>query len=340
VRVLLTGADGYIGVRMGHVLLERGHDVTGLDTGFHRVGWLYNSDERRPRMLTKDIREVTVDDLVGYDAVVHLAELSNDPVGEINPDVTYSINHRGSLLLATLAKQAAVERFVHMSSCSVYGAAGDRPSREGDPVEPLTAYAKCKVLIEQDVARLADKTFSPTFLRNATAYGASPRQRFDLVVNDLAATAFLDKEIRMTSDGTPWRPFVHVLDISHAVACVLDADRGTVHNEIFNVGSDNQNYQVRQIAEIVSDLVPGCTLAFGDSSADKRNYRADFTKIHERLPGFTCSWDVERGAKELLEQFRRIGFDHGLYRFRGHTRIRQIQHLLGTGQVDDDLYWM
>jgi nucleoside-diphosphate-sugar epimerase len=340
VRVLLTGADGYIGVRMGHVLLERGHDVTGLDTGFHRVGWLYNSDERRPRMLTKDIREVTVDDLVGYDAVVHLAELSNDPVGEINPDVTYSINHRGSLLLATLAKQAAVERFVHMSSCSVYGAAGDRPSREGDPVEPLTAYAKCKVLIEQDVARLADKTFSPTFLRNATAYGASPRQRFDLVVNDLAATAFLDKEIRMTSDGTPWRPFVHVLDISHAVACVLDADRGTVHNEIFNVGSDNQNYQVRQIAEIVSDLVPGCTLAFGVSSADKRNYRADFTKIHERLPGFTCSWDVERGAKELLEQFRRIGFDHGLYRFRGHTRIRQIQHLLGTGQVDDDLYWM
>jgi nucleoside-diphosphate-sugar epimerase len=269
-----------------------------------------------------------------------LAELSNDPVGEINPDVTYSINHRGSLLLATLAKQAAVERFVHMSSCSVYGAAGDRPSREGDPVEPLTAYAKCKVLIEQDVARLADKTFSPTFLRNATAYGASPRQRFDLVVNDLAATAFLDKEIRMTSDGTPWRPFVHVLDISHAVACVLDADRGTVHNEIFNVGSDNQNYQVRQIAEIVSDLVPGCTLAFGVSSADKRNYRADFTKIHERLPGFTCSWDVERGAKELLEQFRRIGFDHGLYRFRGHTRIRQIQHLLGTGQVDDDLYWM
>lgn len=338
-KVLLTGAEGYIGVRMGHYLLERGHDVVGLDSGFHRVGWLYHSDERRPAMLTKDTRHITLEDLEGYDAVVHLAEVSNDPVGELNGDVTYKINHEGSLRLAQLAKQAGVERFVHMSSCSVYGASGEHPSVEGDPVGGLTAYAKCKVLIEQEVAPLADDNFSPTFMRNATAYGASPRQRFDLVVNDLAASAYLYKEIRMASDGTPWRPFVHILDISHAVACVLDAPRDVIHNEIFNVGSDSSNYQVRQIAEIIGGLIPGCELIFGDSSADKRNYRADFTKIHTRLPGFECAWDVERGAKELIDIFDRIGFDEELYRFRGHTRIKQIRHLLDTAQIDDDFFW-
>ena len=339
-KVLLTGCDGYIGVRMGNVLLERGHDVSGLDSGFHRVGWLYESAERRPQVITRDTRAVTVDDLRGYDALVHLAEVSNDPVGELNQDVTYKINHEGSLRLATLAKEAGIERFIHMSSCSVYGAAGEQPSREGDPTVPLTSYAKCKVLIEQEVSPLADDTFSPTFMRNATAYGASPRQRFDLVVNDLAAGAFLNKEIRMASDGTPWRPFVHILDISHAVACVLDAPRDVIHNEIFNVGSDRSNYQVRQIAEIIGDLVPGCNVVFGDSSADKRNYRADFTKIHEQLPGFECAWDVERGAKDLLDIFERIGFNEELYQFRGHTRIRQIKHLLDTAQIDDDFFWL
>ncbi|HMS11831.1 MAG TPA: SDR family oxidoreductase [Microthrixaceae bacterium] len=339
-KVLLTGCDGYIGVRMGNVLLERGHDVSGLDSGFHRVGWLYESAERRPQVITRDTRAVTVDDLRGYDALVHLAEVSNDPVGELNQDVTYKINHEGSLRLAKLAKEAGIERFIHMSSCSVYGAAGEQPSREGDPTVPLTSYAKCKVLIEQEVSPLADDTFSPTFMRNATAYGASPRQRFDLVVNDLAAGAFLNKEIRMASDGTPWRPFVHILDISHAVACVLDAPRDVIHNEIFNVGSDRSNYQVRQIAEIIGDLVPGCNVVFGDSSADKRNYRADFTKIHEQLPGFECAWDVERGAKDLLDIFERIGFNEELYQFRGHTRIRQIKHLLDTAQIDDDFFWL
>lgn len=339
-KVLLTGCDGYIGVRMGNVLLERGHDVSGLDSGFHRVGWLYESAERRPQVITRDTRAVTVDDLRGYDALVHLAEVSNDPVGELNQDVTYKINHEGSLRLAKLAKEAGIERFIHMSSCSVCGAAGEQPSREGDPTVLLTSYAKCKVLIEQEVSPLADDTFSPTFMRNATAYGASPRQRFDLVVNDLAAGAFLNKEIRMASDGTPWRPFVHILDISHAVACVLDAPRDVIHNEIFNVGSDRSNYQVRQIAEIIGDLVPGCNVVFGDSSADKRNYRADFTKIHEQLPGFECAWDVERGAKDLLDIFERIGFNEELYQFRGHTRIRQIKHLLDTAQIDDDFFWL
>ena len=255
-RVLLTGADGYIGIRMGHYLLERGHDVVGLDSGFHRVGWLYNSDERRPEMITMDTRHVAEEDLAGFDAVVHLADISNDPVGELNAGVTYEINHRGTVALAEKAKRAGVSRFVHMSSCSVYGSSGARASKEGDPTEPLTAYAKCKLLVEEDVGAMASDGFSPTFLRNATAYGASARQRFDLVVNDLAATAFVYREIRMTSDGSPWRPFVHVLDISHAVSCVLEAPQEVVHGEIFNVGSEEQNYQIRQIAEIISDLVP------------------------------------------------------------------------------------
>ena len=221
----------------------------------------------------------------------------------------------------------------------MYGASGDTPSKEGDPTEPLTSYAKCKVLIEQDVAPLADDNFSPTFMRNATAFGASPRQRFDLVVNDLAAT-------RVPRPRDPHG------ERRHAVAAVrahprhlprrgLRARRpaDVIHNEIFNVGSNERNYQVRQIAEIIGALVPGCELMFGDSSADKRNYRADFTKIHEQLPGFQCAWDVERGAKELLDIFARIGFDEELYRFRGHTRIKQIKHLLGTAQIDDDFFW-
>ncbi|MEN9506242.1 MAG: hypothetical protein RI958_2168 [Actinomycetota bacterium] len=338
-RVLLTGADGYIGVRMADVLIGRGHEVVGLDSGFHRAGWLYHSTDRRPYLLTRDTRDVTVDDLRGFDAVVHLAEVSNDPVGELNPEMTVNINHHGTVRLARLAKRAGVERFIHMSSCSVYGASGDTPSRETDPTDPLTSYAQCKVLVERDVSRLADDSFSPTFMRNATAYGASPRQRFDLVVNDLAATAFLYREIRMASDGTPWRPFVHVLDIANAAACILDAPRASVHDEIFNVGSNEQNHQVRTIAEIIASLVPACTLRFGDSSADRRNYRADFTKIHEQLPGFSCAWDVERGVAEMLAIFGRIGLDEELYRFRGHTRIKQIRQLLDTAQVDDDLVW-
>ena len=338
-KVLLTGADGYIGVRMADVLLRRGHDVVGLDSGFHRSGWLYHSTDQRPFLVTEDTRNVTADDLRGYDAVVHLAEVSNDPVGELNQEMTFNINHHGTVRLAQSAKKAGVERFVHMSSCSVYGASGDAPSRETDPTDPLTSYAICKVLAERDVSALADDSFSPTFMRNATAYGASPRQRFDLVVNDLAASAFLYHEIRMASDGTPWRPFVHVLDIANAAACILEAPREAIHNEIFNVGSDQQNHQVRQIAEIISSLVPSCTLSFGDSSADRRNYRADFTKIHEQLPGYTCSWDIECGVAELLAIFDRIGLDEELYRFRGHTRIKQIRQLLDTAQVNPDLVW-
>jgi nucleoside-diphosphate-sugar epimerase len=266
--------------------------------------------------------------------------LSNDPVGQLNPDITFEINHQGSVRLATLAREAGVERFIYMSSCSVYGAAGDAFSDETSEVQPLTAYAKCKVLVERDVRPLANDDFSPTFLRNATAMGASPRQRFDLVVNDLAGHAWTEKVIRMDSDGTPWRPFVHILDISQAIDCVLQAPRDVIHGEIFNVGSNPQNYQIRQIAEVISEVFPGCRLEIGDSRGDARNYKADFDKIHERLPGFATRYDVRRTAQQLLDVFRAVEMDTELFEFRGHTRIKQIQHLLETRQIDDHFYWL
>ena len=339
-RVLITGSEGYIGTILAPYLLARGHDVVGVDTGFHRVGWLYNGVDRAPSWRCADIRTLTVDDLRGHDAVVHLAELSNDPVGELNPETTFEINHRGSVRLATLAREAGVERFIYMSSCSVYGAAGDGFSTEQSEVQPLTAYAKSKVLVERDVRPLAGNDFSPTFLRNATAFGASPRMRFDLVVNDLAGHAWTEKVIRMDSDGRPWRPFVHILDISRAIDCVLTAPRDAVHNETFNVGSNAQNHQIREVAEQISEAFPGCRLQIGDSTGDHRNYKANFDKIHERLPGFETRYDVARGARQLLEVFQAVDMSGELFEFRGHTRIKQIKHLLETQQIDDHFYWI
>jgi nucleoside-diphosphate-sugar epimerase len=339
-RVLVTGSEGYIGTILSAYLIDQGHEVTGIDTGFHRVGWLYNGVRRSPAWISKDVRDLTVDDLRGYDAVVHLAELSNDPVGALNPEITFEINHHGSVRLATLAREAGVERFIYMSSCSVYGAAGDSFSTEASEVHPLTAYAQCKVLVERDVRPMADDTFSPTFLRNATAMGASPRQRFDLVVNDLAGHAWTEQVIRMASDGKPWRPFVHILDISQAIDLVLRAPRDVIHGEVFNVGSNTQNYQVREVAEIIAETFPGCSVVFGDSSGDDRNYKANFDKIHERLPGFETRYDVARTAQQLLEVFRAVDMSVELFEFRGHTRIKQIQHLLATGQIDERFFWI
>ncbi len=339
-RVLVTGSEGYIGTILGPYLMARGHDVVGIDSGFHRVGWLYNGIDRAPAWINKDIRTLTVEDVRGFDALVHLAELSNDPVGQLNPDVTFEINHRGSVHLAKLCKQAGVQRFIYMSSCSVYGSAGDEPSTEESPLDPLTTYAQCKVLVERDLKAMADDSFSPTFLRNATAFGASPRIRFDIVINDLAGHAWTEQVIRMASDGRPWRPFVHILDISQAIDCVLRAPRDSIHDQTFNVGSNQQNYQIREIAEIISETFPGCRLEIGDSTGDHRNYKANFDKIHERLPGFECRIDVARGARQLLDVFRAVEMTTDQFEFRGHTRIKQIKHLLATHQIDDHFYWL
>lgn len=337
-RILVTGTEGYLGSLLAPTLLGRGDDVTGLDTGYYKNGWLYNGVHETPHTLVKDIRHVTPDDLVGFDAVVHMAELSNDPIGDRIGEVTYDINHLGSVGLASAAKRAGVSRFVYMSSCSVYGVA-DGTVDETSPTDPQTAYARCKALVERDVTALADDDFSPTFLRNATAFGASPRQRFDIVLNNLAGLAWTTHRIAMTSDGTPWRPLVHGLDIAKAIRAVLDAPREDVHAQVLNVGADGNNYTVREIAETVGAEFPGCEVSFGEPSADNRSYRVSFAKIHEVLPGFGCDWDAAAGAAQLHRVFEQTALDTETFTGRGHTRLAQIEHLLKTGQVDPQLFW-
>jgi nucleoside-diphosphate-sugar epimerase len=338
-KLLVTGTDGYIGVLLADVLAKRGHDVTGLDAGFYRDGLLYNGVPTPARQIKQDIRDITHDDLRGYDAVVHLAELSNDPLGQHNRELTFQINHRGSVALATKCKEVGIKRFVYTSSCSVYGVASSENVTETSPTNPQTAYAECKVLVERDVSALADKNFSPTFLRNATAFGASPRMRFDIVLNNLAGLAWTTKEIKMISDGTPWRPLVHVLDICDAVACTLDVPREIVHNQVFNVGDNAQNYRVRQIAEIVADVFPGCQLSFGANGADNRSYRVSFDKINSQLPGFRCQRDARTGAQELRGVFEKIQMTRETFEFRAFTRLKQLEHLLLSAQIDKSLHW-
>jgi nucleoside-diphosphate-sugar epimerase len=339
-RVLLTGADGYIGCLAGPLLSERGHEVVGLDTGLYREGRLYeNGAEAAPPVISKDIRQVTVDDLRGFDAVVHLAELSNDPLAEMNPKITFEINHRGSVQLAQRCREAGVRVFVYTSSCSVYGAGAGEFKTETSEPNPQTAYAMCKLLVERDVSALAGEAFSPTFLRNATAYGPSPRMRFDIVLNNLSGHAWTSRVIRMTSDGTPWRPLVHVLDICEAIACTLEAPREAVHNQILNVGRNEENYRIREIAEIVARTFPGCELAIGTRDDDNRSYRVSFDKIRERLTDFRCERTAEMGARQLLAIFERIGLTREVFEARPFTRLKQLRFLLETRQVDEALFW-
>src|SRR4051794_14385818 len=318
--------------------MQRGHDVVGVDTGFYKEGWLFRGTDRAAYTLDKDIRAIDAADLEGVDAIVHMAELSNDPVGALSPTITYDINHQGSVRLATLARERGVERFVYTSSCSVYGVA-EGTVDETAPVDPQTAYAECKAMVERDVGALATDDFSPTFLRNATAFGASPRMRFDIVLNNLAGLAWTTNEIAMTSDGTPWRPLVHALDIGQAIALALEAPRERVHGEVMNVGSGEQNYRVREVAEIVGDVFSGCKVSFGEPSPDNRSYRVAFDKITDVLPGFRCEWDARRGAEQLHAVFSRIDMPLDTFEFRAYTRLKQLQHLLRTRQIDDRFFW-
>jgi nucleoside-diphosphate-sugar epimerase len=339
-RVLVTGADGYIGSVLTPRLIAEGADVVGLDNGFYRNGWLFNDSRPRPAILTKDIRCITAIDLEGFDSVVHLAELSNDPLGELNPRVTHNINHLGSLHLARACKEAGVRRFVYTSSCSVYGAAADGGERdENSAPNPQTAYAECKVLVERDVGALADMSFTPVFLRNATAFGASPRMRFDIVLNNLAGTAWTAGEIQMTSDGTPWRPLVHINDICTAIVLALQAPRDAVHNEIFNVGDDSQNYRIAEIARIIANVLPDCPVRFGAPGGDNRSYRTSFAKIRRHLPEFRCAWNAQRGAHELIDVFRHIGMTAETFSSPPFTRLKQLKELIATGQLDTDFFW-
>ncbi|MDX6483001.1 MAG: hypothetical protein QOE95_772 [Gaiellaceae bacterium] len=339
INVLVTGTEGYIGSLLPPLLLERGHELVAVDACFYAQARLYDAHAPSYELIKEDIRRLRPEHFEGVDAVVHMAELSNDPLGELLPTITYDVNHKGSLHIAETAKAAGVERFVYTSSCSVYGVAEEDLVDEDSEVDPQTAYADCKRLVERDVSALADDSFSPTFLRNATAYGASPRMRFDIVLNNLAGLARTTGVIAMDSDGTPWRPLIHAEDICRAIIASLEAPRERVHGQVLNVGAPGANYQVREIAEVVADVFVGCELSIGERGADNRSYRVSFDRIREVLPEFEPVWDIRKGAEQLRDVFERAGVTAEHFASRDFTRLRQIEYLLGSGQLDESLFW-
>ena len=339
-RVVVTGHNGYIGSVMVAFLRAAGHEVVGLDTFFFE-DCVLGEDGGHVPTIRRDIRDVTVADLSGFDAIVHLAALCNDPLGDLNPDWTYDINHHASAHLARVAREAGVGRFLYASSCSMYGAAGEDILSEEAPLRPLTPYAVSKVRTEEDVAKLADSSFSPVFMRNATAYGMSPRLRADVVLNNLVCWAQTTGRIRIMSDGTPWRPIVHVQDISRAFAVALVAPRAAIHNEAFNVGSNEENYQVSELAEIVRSTVPGCTVEYAvGGGPDPRSYRVDFGKLNRVLPDFKPEWNASFGAKELYSAFQEVGLTLEQFQGRKYIRLTQFKHLLDSGRIDGTLRWV
>ena len=339
-RVLVTGHRGFIGTVMVPMLMEAGHDVVGLDSDLYRASG-YGPPSAPPDCeLIKDVRDVEPSDIAGIDAVVHLAALSNDVLGDLNPEWTWAINYRASVRLAELARDAGIDRFVFASSCSLYGAAGDAPLDESADFNPITAYARSKVLVEQELGAMASDQFSPVFMRNATAYGLSPRIRFDVVINNLTAWAYTTGQVRMKSDGSPWRPLVHIADISRAVLAALEAPRESIHNRAFNVGANSENYRIRDLAEMVHEVVPDCEVGFaGEAGPDLRNYRVDFSRYAETFPEATPRWTARQGVHELYEGYRRIGLDRDDYEGPRYKRIAQLQQRLECGDLDEDLRW-
>jgi nucleoside-diphosphate-sugar epimerase len=339
VRVLVTGHLGYIGAVLTPMLQQDGFEVVGLDSDLYRACTYGDGLPRVPTIL-KDIRDVTQGDLEGFDAIVHLAGLSNDPLGDLDPTLTYEINHKATVRLGRLAKKAGVERFVFSSSCSTYGAAPEEFLTEESPFNPVTPYGESKVLAERDLGDIADYNFSPTFLRNATAYGLSPRVRFDLVVNNLTAWAHTTGKVHLKSDGSAWRPLVHVRDISLAFIAALRAPRERVHNEAFNIGQTAENYRVRQVARLVGEVVPRSSVEFAEgASADKRNYFVNCEKAQRVLERFRPTWTVKKGIEELYAAYQKVGLE--LREFEGdrYQRIGHVQKLLREERLGVDLRW-
>ena len=338
--ILLTGHHGYIGSVAGPLLRAAGHEVTGLDTFFYEGCDLRDEDDAFPA-LRLDLRDADPEALAGQDAIVHLAALSNDPLGDLSPGLTREINFEATARLARAAMEAGVRRFVVSSSCSMYGASQpNRPVDESAPLTPLTAYAESKVLSEEALGDLADESFSPVFMRNATAYGVSPRLRVDLVLNNLVGWAFTTGKVRIMSDGTPWRPLIHVEDVAQATLAILEAPREAVHNEAFNVGRPEENYQVRDLAEIVRETVGDCEIEYaGSGDPDPRSYRVDFTKFQQAFPEAGLRWTVRDGAREVLDAYREVGLTLEEFESDRYIRLQHLRLLLDKGELDSRLRW-
>jgi len=340
VRILVTGHHGYIGSIVAAVLADAGHDVTGTDTFFYE-GCDLGGDERAIHEVRADLRDLGSDDLAGYEAVVHLAALSNDPLGALDSSLTAKINFRATIDLARKAREAGIGRFIFASSCSMYGAAGEELVTEEAPLRPLTAYAESKVRSEEGLAALADATFAPVFMRNATAYGRSPRLRFDVVLNNLAGWAYTTKRIRIQSDGTPWRPIVHVRDIADATLALLAAPADAIRGEAFNIGANAENYEVRELAEIVRRTVPGCVIEYAKGAGpDPRSYRVDFSKFASAFPSFRTRWTAELGARELRAAFEEVALTFEEFEGDKYTRLARLQLLLRQDRLDANLRWV
>jgi nucleoside-diphosphate-sugar epimerase len=336
-RVLLTGHKGYIGTAMIPMLLKAGHEVVGLDSDLYRNSTYGSALPVVPEII-KDVRDIEKSDLRGIDGIIHLAGLSNDTLGDLDPTLTYEINHLSSVRLAQMAKELGIERYVFASSCSNYGAAGDNFQDETAELHPVTAYAISKVRVERDVSQLASDKFSPVFMRNATAYGVSARIRFDIVLNNLTAWAYTTGHILLKSDGTPWRPIVHIEDISLAAIGALEAPSHVVRNQAYNVGVNSENYQMRQLADIVKETVPNCEVKYADGAEpDKRNYRVSFDKYTNAFPNHKLRWNARAGAKQIYESYKAIGLQKDEYEGPKYKRIAQIKTLLSSGQLDNTL---
>jgi nucleoside-diphosphate-sugar epimerase len=338
-RVLVTGHNGYIGSVLAPHFVQAGHQVVGLDTGYYSPCTLV-PDSTPITWLRKDIRAVDIDDLRGFDAVVHLAALSNDPIGNMNEKWTEEINHHSSVRLAELAKEAGVRRFLFSSSCIMYGMSEATVVTEESPLDPKTEYARSKVKSERAIYELASDSFSPTFLRNGTVYGVSPRMRFDTVFNDLMGAAVTTGKVTLHSDGKPWRPVVHVQDVSRAFLAVLEAPLADVWNQAFNNGANHLNHQIFELAEIVAETVPGCKLeVLAQPGADQRTYKADFSKFARVFPNFSFLWSAQQGARELYATFEKIGLTHDQFTDKRFTRLKWLRHLLDSRQLDQSLRW-